>query len=57
MQEKRNNRLVLYADEFHSEIWEEYCDICGVPYEADEFTIYFNDEDVEYNCEDLFLEE
>ena len=42
------NRIVLYADDFDEDVWEQYCEICNVPFETtSEITIYFKDEDVE----------
>ena len=26
--------IVLYADDFDYDVWKEYCDICGVGYDA-----------------------
>lgn len=44
----QQNHIVLYRDEFDEDVWQEYCDICGVP-SADtrEITIKFYDIDVE----------
>ena len=36
------NRIVLYADEFDYDVWQQYCDICGVSYNATYIEIKFN---------------
>ena len=47
--QNKKNHIVLYADEFADDIWEQYCDICGAPSDSTEITIYFDDNDVEHN--------
>lgn len=43
-----DTRIVLYADDFDEDVWEQYCEICDVPYNTiSEITIYFNKEEVE----------
>lgn len=46
-------RIVLYADEFSKDVWEEYCDICGEDSSAISLTIRFVEED----CEAEYLED
>lgn len=46
-QNLKKNRIVLYADEFDEDIWEQYCEICDVPSDSSEITIYFDTKDVE----------
>lgn len=46
------SEIVLYADEFDWDVWEQYCDICGVDYHATCITIKFNREDVEADYDD-----
>lgn len=41
------NYIVLYADEYACDVWEQYCDTCGVSYDATYIKIKFNGEDVE----------
>lgn len=43
------NCITIYAEDYRTDIWQEYCDICAVPYEATEITIEFKDENVSYN--------
>lgn len=43
------NQIVIYAEDYPTYVWEEYCDICSVPYEATEITITFKDENISYN--------
>lgn len=40
------SHIILYADEFDYDVWEDYCEICGVHHSARKITIVFNDEDV-----------
>lgn len=40
--------IILYADEFSSDVWEDYCRAAGVPASATEITIWFKEKDVEY---------
>lgn len=42
------NYIILYADEFNSDVWEEYCDVCDVPHSATEITIKFVKKNVDY---------
>jgi len=46
-QKANKSRIVLYADEFDEDVWEQYCEICDVPYDSSEITIYFDTKDVE----------
>lgn len=41
------NHITLYAYEFDRNVWQVYCDACGVPYSSVEITIWFNTDDVE----------
>lgn len=41
------NYIVLYAEDFCNDVWIEYCDICGVDYDATSIKIHFEPEDVE----------
>lgn len=41
------NYIVLYADDYDWDVWEQYCDICGVDYNASYIKIKFKSEDVE----------
>ena len=43
----KNSHIVLYADEFAKEVWEQYCEICDVLADASEITVYFDINDVE----------
>lgn len=43
--------IILYADEFDHDVWEEYCDIVGVSHYASSITIKFNHKDVEVDEE------
>ena len=47
------SRIVLYADEFPEDVWDEYCDICGEDSSAISLTIRFVKED----CEAEYLED
>lgn len=44
----KKRHIYLYAEDFDCDVWEEYCDICGVPYSATEIKIVFNEDDVDY---------
>lgn len=39
--------IVLYADEFNRDVWEQYCDICRVSYDSTYIKIRFNRINVE----------
>ena len=39
--------IILYADDFDHDVWEEYCDVVGVSHYASSISIKFNHEDVE----------
>jgi hypothetical protein len=41
------NYIVLYSDDYDYDVWEEYCDICGVSRNATSIKIKFNLKDVE----------
>lgn len=43
--------IVLYADEYNNDVWEQYCDICGVSCYSTYIKIKFNREDVESDME------
>ena len=47
----KKNRIVIYADEFDYDVWQEYCEICNVPTDATSIEIKFNDKDVSYDKE------
>lgn len=40
--------ITLYADEHDTDVWEEYCKICGVPTSATYIEIHFDHNDCEY---------
>ena len=42
------NYIVLYADDFPTDVWEQYCDICGADSDSAYLKIKFRIEDVEY---------
>ena len=44
--------IILYADEYDYDVWEQYCDICGVSYTSTYIKIRFNENDVESGVED-----
>ena len=46
------NYIVLYADDYNYDVWEEYCDICGADYDATYIRIKFKSEDVEFGSEE-----
>ncbi len=46
------NYIVIYADEYDTDVWEGYCCAAGVPLSATSITIKFNESDVEYTCDD-----
>lgn len=46
------NYIVLYADDYNYDVWEEYCDICDVPYYATYIKINFKSKDVEFDDND-----
>ena len=41
------NYIVLYADEYEYDVWEQYCNICKVSCDSTYIKIKFNDKDVE----------
>ena len=45
------NCIILYADEFDCDVWEQYCDICGVSYDSSYIKIKFNNNDVETDAD------
>lgn len=45
---KKENYISIYAEDFDTDIWEEYCRIAGVPESAIKIKIRFDDKDVEY---------
>ena len=47
MSNKTQQSIVLCRDEFDEDVWQEYCEICGVPSaDTSEITIKFYDIDV-----------
>ena len=46
------NYIILYADECDWDVWEKYCDICGVSYNATRIRIKFDPSDVSYVTDD-----
>ena len=47
------DKIILYADEFDADSWEQYCEICGVPATAYKITIFFDRKNVEYDETEL----
>lgn len=41
------NYIVLYADDYDWDVWQDYCDVCGVTYNATYIKIKFNYKNVE----------
>jgi hypothetical protein len=41
------NQIILYADDYDYDVWEQYCDICGVSRKSTYIKIKFNDENVQ----------
>jgi hypothetical protein len=41
------NYIVLYADDYDYDVWEEYCTACGVSYNATYIKVKFNINNVE----------
>jgi len=41
------NYIILYADDYDCDAWEEYCDACGVSYDEAYIKVKFNINDVE----------
>lgn len=41
------NYIILYADDYDHDVWQEYCDVCGVGYNATYIKIKFNYKNVE----------
>ncbi len=39
--------IILYADDYDCDVWEEYCDACNVSHYATYIKIKFNANDVE----------
>ena len=48
MKKKEMNYITLYADEHDTDAWKDYCRAAGVPTSATEITLWFKEEDVEY---------
>lgn len=44
----KKRHIYIYAEDFMPDVWEEYCDICGVPPSATEIKIVFDEDEVEY---------
>lgn len=38
-QKEETKYIFLYADEYDKEVWEDYCDILGVPYSSFEIKV------------------
>lgn len=34
-------RIRLYAEDFDTELWYDYCDLCSVPHDSECIIIYF----------------
>ena len=45
------NHIILYAEDYNWDVWETYCDICGVSYDATCIKIKFDPNDVEYETD------
>lgn len=41
--------IYLYAEDFDCDVWQEYCNVCGVPDSATEIKIVFHEDDVSYD--------
>ena len=46
------SHIIIYADDFSYDIWEEYCEICGVDPSATSISISFDEDDVIPRYED-----
>lgn len=44
---KVDAHIILYADDYSYDVWEDYCHICGVGYDSTEINIGFNYDNVE----------
>ena len=51
------SHIILYPEDFSYDVWEEYCEICGVHSSATSITIVFNDEDVRAEYGDDYEED
>ena len=49
--------IILYADDYDYDVWEEYCDICGVDCDATYIKIHFDDKNVECDSDNEQSEE
>ena len=49
--------VILYRNEFCIDVWEEYCDIAGVPHYAEEVTIPFDTNEVSFREEESYEED
>lgn len=45
---EKKRHIYIYAEDFMPDVWEKYCDICGVPPSATEIKIVFDGDEVEY---------
>ena len=50
--DKKETYIKLYADEFDTDVWEQYCVSAGVPISATMIKISFNYSDVIYKEEE-----
>lgn len=44
----KENYIVIYADDFDTDIWKDYCVACNVPRSATSIKITFDDDNVTY---------
>lgn len=44
--------IVLYSEDYYWDVWERYCDICGVHRGATCIKIHFDPKYVEYEMDD-----
>ena len=51
------NYIVLYADDYNCDVWKNYCDVCGVGYNAICIKIKFDLKDVEYETDDSYYDD
>lgn len=47
-----DSMIVLYADDYPSYVWEEYCNICGVSVRATQIRISFDLQNVTSNYDE-----
>ena len=46
------NHIILYAEDFDTDVWEEYCKVAEVPSSSEAITIYFDPSKVEAESEE-----